>query len=112
LGGVGERAGVAPVVEVGADVPVHAEAGDRQREDQHRAGQRGPVPHARHALGDPAEAREHGDAAGAVAEDQREQNRGGDPGRRGGDEHLIDGGAAGRLVAMKESASNCFSSGR
>jgi hypothetical protein len=80
--GVGERAGVAPGVEVRRDVPVHAEHRDQQRARQHAQRQRRPRRQAGDALGEEAEAVQQLDAPGAVPEHEVEH--------RGGDDHRAD----------------------
>ena len=75
---VGERAGVAPRVEVRRDVPVHPEHGRDQGAREHAERQRRPRRQAGHALGVEAQAVQDLDAPGAVAEHEIEHDRGHD----------------------------------
>ena len=73
VGGVGQRTGVAALIDVQGDVPVHAEDGDQQGDREEGAGQRGPAGQAGDALGEvggPAEERE---PALLVQQDRAEQ---------------------------------------
>ena len=97
VGRVGERAGVATVVDVRGDVPVEAEHGDQQGTARDRAGQRDPARQAGHASGEAREAVERRDAALTVGPREhqparREHHR---DDRR--DDELAGGGAAGGL---------------
>ena len=95
--GVGQRAGVAAVVDVQRDVPVHAEHRGDQRDGGERGGQRGPARRSRRRCG------EGGRAAGAAC---RRPARWPEPSHSratvsahrgaGGDEDLPGGGARGR----------------
>ena len=80
--GVGERARVAPRVEVRRDVPVHAEHRDQQRAGEHGERERAPRRQAGLALGVEAEGVQQLDPAGAVAEHEVEH--------RGGHDHRPD----------------------
>ena len=90
--GVGQRAGVAPLVDVQGDVPVHAEQGDeqgaaadaeRQRRPGGQAGRRASENVARRRRGRPCRAL-------AVAEDADSRTAGGDAGHAGRDRDLVD----------------------
>ncbi len=75
---VGQRPGVAPVVDVQADVPVHAEDGREQRRRRDPGGQRGPAGQAAQARRQRRPAPEDRDAAGPVAEAERDERCGED----------------------------------
>ena len=93
--GVGERAGVAALVDVQGDVPVHAEQRDDQRDRGEGGGERDPAwagRPTRAANGRPAP--EQRGAAGAVGEAEPEQDGGGDAGAAGGADDLAQRGAA------------------
>ena len=99
---VGERAGVAAVVDVGGDVPEEAEGGDPERaeRDQHR--QRRPARHGHHALGQARQAAEqrHAPRAMAGAEHQRGGGQHARHERRG--DEILHGGATGGLAGGEE----------
>ena len=95
--GVGERAGVAAVVDVQGDVPVHADHGDQQRAADEHVRQRRPAGHAGQPLGVRRGAADELHAPGAVADHHDERDRGHDAGHRGGQHDLADRGAAGRV---------------
>ena len=94
--GVRQRAGVAPVVDVQRDVPVQAEGRGDQRDRGDAGRERGPAWEAADAAGDGGGAAEEGDPAGSMPEPEHEERDGEDRGRRGGEDHLADRGAAGR----------------
>ena len=88
VGGVGKRPGVAAVVDVQGDVPVHAEQRDQQRAggDQRRQGGPGREPGvARREAGEPAK---HVRSAGAVRPAEVEEHGGGDHRGGAGADHL------------------------
>ena len=107
VGRVGQRARVAPLVDVQGDVPVHAEQGDEQgaAADAERAARpRAGRPETRSATG--ARRRSERVLVGplAVAEDADEQHRGGDAGRDAGrDGDLVERCAAGGLGRRRPS---------
>ena len=96
VGRVGQRPGVAAVVDVQGDVPVHAEERGEQRDGGDRGGEARPSRAGRRRRSAEAARRCRScDAAGAVAEAEVEEG-GGDDRRRGrGDHDLAEGGAAG-----------------
>jgi hypothetical protein len=96
VGGVGERAGVAPVVDVQGHVPVHPDQGDDQRGRRHGRGDGRPARGEEDALEAVGEAPHPEDAAGAMPEARVEQGGGDDRRGDGGDHDLLELGATGR----------------
>ncbi len=94
---VGERAGVAAVVDVQGYVPVHAEEGDVQGNRPQGRGQCRPPRQAGRPLGRGGGPPEDPHAAGTVSHRKAEQGGGGQDGAGGGDRDLRRLGASGRL---------------
>src|SRR5204863_7054817 len=78
------------------EVPVRADGRGDQRDRGDAGRERGPAWEAADAAGDGGGAAEEGDPAGSMPEPEHEERDGEDRGRRGGEDHLADRGAAGR----------------
>ena len=100
---VGERAGVAAVVDVQRDVPVHAEQRRDERGGADGGGERDPGGEAADAAGERRGAVQELRLAGAVAEAEREQQRGGERGAGRGEDDLCDRRAPGGIALGEES---------
>jgi len=88
---VGERAGVAALVDVDRHVPCDAEERDQQRAGGHRRGQRRPAGDAARARRERGDAAEDRRAPAAVPLEQIQQNGCRDRGETGRDRDLVDG---------------------
>ncbi len=97
--GIGERAGVAAVVDVQRDVPVHAQQGDLQGTAADAERERGVAGQARDAGGEVGTPAEEADAAGAVAGAEEDQCAGDDDRHAGGNGDLARRSATGRFAA-------------
>ena len=95
VGGVGERAGVASLVDVQGDVPVHAEDRDQERHPEQRAREGGPAGQPGRLLVERRELAEQREAALLVEEDRsHQQDRHHD--RAGGRVDHVGGGSPSR----------------
>jgi hypothetical protein len=99
---VGERAGVAAVVDVGGDVPEEAEGGDAQGAEGDEHGQRGPAGDGHDALREARQAVEQRHAAGPVARAEQQRRGGQDAADDRGRDEVLDRGAAGGLARGDE----------